>query len=290
MRYWLIGLLLLLFLGGVVLFLQKQEKEQTTQVAEITSEPISQDIIVQKREEATSEITIREENRSASSSIEVVDIPPVVKEEEVDITTMNLKDRLKAVGGALGMPLFIRIFKEESILEVWIKPEHEYVLLQKYPICAYSGFLGPKLKEGDKQAPEGFYSVKKHQLNPNSQYHLSFNLGYPNRYDRAHKRTGSYLMVHGECVSIGCYAMTNPKIEEIYKLVEEALKGGQKYVAVHAFPFYMEDAKLSAYANHEWYDFWLELKEGYDYFESERLPPKVRVVGKRYRVYESDEG
>ncbi|MEA3434469.1 MAG: L,D-transpeptidase family protein, partial [Campylobacterota bacterium] len=145
----------------------------------------------------------------------------------------TLEESLVELSAKVGDPVFIRIFKEESLLEVWIRTGTEYQHLKDYAICAYSGYLGPKLKEGDRQSPEGFYKVKKHQLNPNSKFHLSFNLGYPNKYDRTHERTGSFLMVHGNCVSDGCYAMTDDKIEEIYMLVESALQKGQKYVQVH---------------------------------------------------------
>jgi len=209
--------------------------------------------------------------------------------KEKDLINIDFDARLLELEAKVGDPVFIRIFKEESMLEVWIKPAHEYVIFKQYPICAFSGHLGPKFKEGDRQSPEGFYTVKKSQLNPNSSYHLAFNLGFPNAYDKAHKRTGSYLMVHGECVSIGCYAMTNSKIDEIYKLVEEALKSGQKYIQVHAFPFRMTDINMAKYADNEWYDFWTELQEGYNYFESEKLPPHVTVQNKRYTIHEANE-
>jgi murein L,D-transpeptidase YafK len=198
----------------------------------------------------------------------------------------SLKERLHALSAKIGDPVFIRIFKEEAILEVWIYTGDEYKHLKDYIICASSGYLGPKLKEGDRQAPEGFYKVRKHQLNPNSKFHLSFNLGYPNRYDRVHKRTGSYLMVHGNCVSVGCYAMTDEKIEEIYALVEGALTHGQHYIDVHAFPFRMTEENMDLYEGNRWYDFWTNLKEGYDYFEAEHLPPKIKVEKKRYEIYE----
>ena len=203
--------------------------------------------------------------------------------------SVPLAERLDVLSAKAGDPLFIRIFKEESLLEVWIRSGAEYKHLKNYFICSYSGGLGPKLKEGDRQSPEGFYKVKKHQLNPNSKFHLSFNLGYPNKYDRAHKRTGSFLMVHGNCVSIGCYAMTDEKIEEIYALVEAALKKGQKQVQVHAFPFKMTDENMALYLQNEWYDFWINLKEGYDYFETEHLPPLVKVDNKQYTIHEGNE-
>ncbi len=198
----------------------------------------------------------------------------------------TLDEGLAELSAKVGDPVFIRIFKEESLLEVWIRTGTEYQHLKDYVICAYSGALGPKLKEGDRQAPEGFYKVKKHQLNPNSKFHLSFNLGYPNQYDRAHDRTGSFLMVHGNCVSDGCYAMTNDKIEEIYALVESALQKGQKYVQVHAYPFRMTEEMMALFSENEWYDFWVNLKEGYDYFEAEKSPPHIKVEDKRYSIYE----
>ena len=194
----------------------------------------------------------------------------------------NLYERLSLIDANLGDKIFIRIFKKEHILQIWIKPKNSkvYKLLKEYEICKYSGSLGPKLKEGDRQAPEGFYKVYKSSLNPNSSYHLSFNLGFPNSYDKAHKRDGSYLMVHGECVSSGCYAMGNKNIEEIYDLIKSALDNNQKYVQVHIFPFKME--KLSNYKSNKWYDFWQNLKEGYEIFEKNKIPPKVSVKNKRY--------
>lgn len=201
----------------------------------------------------------------------------------------TLEEGLTEVSAEVGDPVFIRIFKEESLLEVWMRTGTEYQHLKDYAICAYSGALGPKLKEGDRQAPEGFYKVKKHQLNPNSKFHLSFNLGYPNKYDREHNRTGSFLMVHGNCVSDGCYAMTDEKIEEIYALVESALQKGQKYVQVHAYPFRMTEEMMELYSESEWYDFWVNLKEGYDYFEAEKYPAKVKVENKLYSIHESDQ-
>ena len=180
--------------------------------------------------------------------------------------------------------VFLRIFKEESELEVWAEQGERYTLVKTYPVCKWSGELGPKLKEGDRQSPEGFYQVRLGSLNPNSNYHLSFNLGFPNSFDRAHGRTGSYLMVHGRCSSIGCYAMTDQGIEEIYRIVETALKSGQRAVPVHIFPFRMTDANLERYAGSQWIEFWRNLKQGYDAFEADRRPPSVTVTEKSYRI------
>lgn len=184
-----------------------------------------------------------------------------------------------------GAPLFIRIFKQSAELELWLKDKHgQWKLYQNYPICYFSGQLGPKIKEGDRQSPEGFYTVSKSQMNPNSTYHLSFNLGFPNKFDRANGRAGSYLMVHGNCVSIGCYAMTDEKIEEIYTLASAAFKNGQKAFQVHVFPFRMNSENMLAHAESEWLGFWQNLKQGYDHFELHKSPPAVTVQAKKYVI------
>lgn len=196
----------------------------------------------------------------------------------------KLKRDLTKLGLRLGSPVFIRIFKEERTLELWVqqpdKPTFKH--FRNYPIVAMSGTLGPKLAEGDRQAPEGFYFVPPSSMNPTSTFHLSFNLGYPNTYDRSHQRTGSALMIHGNQVSIGCFAMTDPKIEEIYTLCNAAHAGGQAYFRVHAFPFRMTPERMTLTRENKWHDFWLNLQEGYDQFERTRLPPDVTVKKKRY--------
>lgn len=202
--------------------------------------------------------------------------------EAVERTSKKLAPLLSREGLRLGSPVFLRIFKEEGILEVWLQKRKKFKLFRSYPICYFSGNLGPKLREGDGQSPEGFYSVPASALNPNSRFHLAFNLGYPNAFDHAHGRTGSFLMVHGDCVSIGCYAMTDPGIEEIYTLVEAALRNGQESFQVHSFPFRMTKKNLARQRSSEWGDFWSNLQEGYDLFEKERVPPVVRVQDRRY--------
>ena len=198
----------------------------------------------------------------------------------------KLERQLSDRGFQLGQPIFVRIFKESSELEIWIRNADRFAHFKTYPICNYSGALGPKLKEGDRQSPEGFYFVGKDQLNPQSSYHLSFNLGFPNAYDRSHDRTGSYLMVHGNCVSVGCYAMTDEGIEEIYLMAEAALNNGQSFFRVQAFPFRMSEQNMQRHHQSDWIEFWRNLKEGYDFFEDHRTPPNVRVVGRRYHFEE----
>lgn len=193
-----------------------------------------------------------------------------------------LNARLAEAGFQRGQPVFIRIIKNEAALEVWLKREEAYERFETFPICYFSGALGPKQKEGDHQSPEGFYEVGARQLNPNSAYTKAFNLGYPNAYDRALGRTGSALMVHGACASIGCYAMTDYGITEIYGLVEAALRNGQRSVPVHIFPFRMTDEAMAAAADSPHLAFWRELKAGYDAFEASHAPPAVFACGGRY--------
>jgi murein L,D-transpeptidase YafK len=180
-------------------------------------------------------------------------------------------------------PILVRLFKEESELEVWKQTKDgQFALLKTYPICRWSGDLGPKKKEGDRQAPEGFYTITPGQMNPNSSYYLAFNTGYPNAYDRAWGYTGSELMVHGDCSSRGCYAMTDEQIQEIYALARESFFGGQKNFQLQAFPFRMNALNMAKHRNSPHFAFWKMLKEGYDHFEATKIEPKVAVCEKRY--------
>jgi murein L,D-transpeptidase YafK len=184
----------------------------------------------------------------------------------------------------LGNSVFIRILKEEYILEVWVQNGDKYSLFKEYQIAYYSGGLGTKTKYGDQKSPEGFYTVYPDSLNPASSYHLSFNIGYPNAYEKYRGYTGSHIMVHGSDVSIGCYAMTDPQIEEIYTIVQKAFEDGQKAVRVHIFPFKMTGENLNKHKNDVNMAFWKELAEGYDAFEKDGFPPKmlVNTKGKYY--------
>ena len=207
-------------------------------------------------------------------------IPPSKKQ-----VSAETRDLMFQKGMREESPIFIRIFKQESELEVWkTAADGRFHHFKTYPICNWSGKLGPKLKQGDKQAPEGFYKVSARQLNPSSKYHLAFNLGYPNAFDKAYNRTGNHLMVHGDCKSAGCYAMTDALIEEIYAMVRDSLQGGQKVFHVHAFPFRMTKANMKKYRRHKWARFWRNLKQGYDQFEKTRIPPKVDVCERRYLI------
>jgi len=180
-------------------------------------------------------------------------------------------------------PILARIFKEEAEMEIWKKTrDGEFALLKTYPICRWSGDLGPKKKEGDRQAPEGFYTITPGQMNPASNYYLAFNTGFPNAYDRAWGYTGSELMVHGDCSSRGCYAMTDEQIQEIYALARDSFFGGQKAFQLEAFPFRMTALNMAKHRNNPNFAFWKMLKEGYDSFEATRQEPKVAVCDKHY--------
>ncbi len=190
---------------------------------------------------------------------------------------------LKAKDMSLNSPIMMRIFKEEGKLEVWKQKQNgRYGLAASYDICQWSGKLGPKFTEGDRQAPEGFYTIRPGQMNPNSDYYLSFNIGYPNAFDRAHGRTGSNLMVHGACSSAGCYSMTDQQVAEIWAFARDAFRGGQREFQVQALPFRMTPANMARYKDDPNFGFWKNLKEGYDYFEITHVPPKVDVCDSHY--------
>ncbi|GLR96681.1 hypothetical protein GCM10007858_43180 [Bradyrhizobium liaoningense] len=183
----------------------------------------------------------------------------------------------------LQSPILVRLFKQEAELEIWKQTRSgKFALLKTYPICRWSGDLGPKVREGDRQAPEGFYSINPSQMNPQSAYYLSFNTGYPNAFDKALGRTGSQLMVHGDCSSRGCYAMTDEQIAEIYSLGRESFFGGQKAFQLQAYPFKMTPVNMARHRNNPNMPFWKMIKEGYDHFEVTRQEPKVDFCEKKY--------
>ena len=180
-------------------------------------------------------------------------------------------------------PILVRLFKEEAELEVWKQDRTgHFALLKTYPICRWSGELGPKIKEGDRQAPEGFYTITPSLMNPNSSYYLAINMGFPNAYDKSNGRTGAFLMIHGDCSSRGCYAMTDEQIAEIYALARESFFGGQTAFQIQAYPFKMTPINMARHRNSPHMAFWRMLKQGYDHFEVTRQEPKVSVCERRY--------
>jgi len=199
---------------------------------------------------------------------------PVPPKLIADMTAKNMD---------LQSPILVRLFKQEAELEIWKQDRSgRFALLKTYPICRWSGDLGPKVREGDRQAPEGFYAISPAQMNPQSAYYLSFNTGYPNAFDKALGRTGSQLMVHGDCSSRGCYAMTDEQIAEIYSLGRESFFGGQKSFQLQAYPFKMTPANMAKHRNNPNMPFWKMIKEGNDHFEVTKQEPKVEFCEKKY--------
>lgn len=195
----------------------------------------------------------------------------------------TLVAQLASMGSSPAEAMLIRIFKEESVLEVWKRTASgQFRLLKTYEICAYSGDLGPKFREGDRQSPEGIYTVTPGLMNPNSNYHLAFNTGFPNKFDRINGRTGSHLMVHGDCSSVGCYAMTDQGISEIYALARETFAGGNSSFQLQIFPFRMTPANMARHYQSQHMAFWSNIKEAYDHFEVTRTPPSWDVCERQY--------
>lgn len=212
-----------------------------------------------------------EENRPRGAARHNIPIPADVQ------ALMSVKGMNKS------SPVLIRSFKKESELEIWkMASNGQYALLKSYPMCRWSGQLGPKKREGDRQAPEGFYDITPASMNPNSSFYLSFNMGFPNAFDRTHGRTGAHLMVHGACSSAGCYSMSDDQIAEIYAIVREAHNGGQRAVQMQAMPFRMSAENLAKHRYDANMPFWRNLKEGSDMFEVARVEPKVSVCQARY--------
>ena len=187
------------------------------------------------------------------------------------------------IGTTEAAPVLIRTYKKEAELEIWkMKSDGQYALLKTFPMCRWSGQLGPKTREGDRQVPEGFYTIGPNQMNPNSNYYLSFNVGYPNAYDKAWDRTGGNIMVHGVCSSAGCYSMTDAQIAEIYAIAREAFNGGQREIQMQSYPFKMTAENLAKHRLDPNIDFWMQLKNGNDHFEVTKTEPSVIVCGRRY--------
>ena len=194
--------------------------------------------------------------------------------------TLALMDK---IGTTASAPVVIRTYKQEAEFEIWkMKSDGQYALLKTYPMCRWSGQLGPKLREGDRQVPEGFYTIAPGQMNPNSHYYLSFNVGYPNAYDRALGRTGGDIMVHGICSSAGCFSMTDAQIGEIYAIAREAFNGGQRAIQMQSYPFRMTAENLAKHRLDPNIAFWKELKNGSDHFEVTKTDTSVLVCGRHY--------
>ncbi|HEY6518507.1 MAG TPA: murein L,D-transpeptidase family protein [Roseiarcus sp.] len=191
--------------------------------------------------------------------------------------------KMEALDTTPSSPTVIRTYKKEAELEIWkMKSNGEYALLKTYPMCRWSGQLGPKKREGDMQVPEGFYSIAPGQMNPNSHYYLAFNVGYPNAYDRAYGRTGGNVMVHGVCSSAGCFSMTDDQVADIYAIARDSFAGGQREIQLQSYPFHMTAENMAKFRLDPNIDFWKNLKDGSDHFEVTKAEPSVLVCGKHY--------
>lgn len=214
--------------------------------------------------------------------------PPNSSRAQAAATAVDARLRNLFADKGLAYPprrLFFRVFKSESVLEVWAADQaaQAMTLVKSYPVCAMSGELGPKRKQGDFQVPEGFYYIDHY--NPYSTYYLSLRINYPNASDRAlsrHSRLGSDIYIHGDCVSEGCMAMTDGNIKELYSLAAQAQARGQSRIPVHIFPARLSEFKLNIlhrlYAEEpEMLRFWDSLQAGYIYFQQSAQVPSIDI-------------
>ena len=182
--------------------------------------------------------------------------------------------------------IYLRSFKYERQLEVWVKSDlkQPYKLLKTYKVCQQSGSTGPKRVEGDYQVPEGFYYIN--EFNPNSNYHLSLGLNYPNASDKIlsdQSRPGSAIYIHGDCVSTGCIPITDAPIEELYFLASSVKTQGQEFIPVHVFPIRYNVKKSADFLQASMKDntylqqFNNNIKEMFDYFELKKQLPVIMV-------------
>lgn len=234
-------------------------------------------------------VVFKEDKKEDEGKPKVEDIPEPPEEPLAEMTgigaevaSTDINTQMRRLGVTKSDPVFLRIIKSDYLLELWMRPRssESYVLVKKYPVLAISGKIGPKQKQGDMQAPEGFYRVFASSLNPNSTYHLSFNIGYPNAWDKLNNRTGNYIMVHGSDVSAGCFAIGDKGVEELYSIVESYVKApdGKVGIPVHVYPFALTEKRLAAAKKHEHYAFWCFLKEAWDWTEKRKSPPPVRIA------------
>lgn len=200
-----------------------------------------------------------------------------------------LRKQLTIAGVKENFELLIIVFKHESILNVWLKAKSQsrYKHFKTYNFSAVSGNLGPKIKEGDLQIPEGFYHIQA--FNPQSKYHLSLGLNYPNKVDEwrsGKNKPGSEIYLHGGNETQGCMPLTDDKIKEVYILAIEAKNNGQTQIPVYIFPFKMNEDNMEKLTTEHPQNqfFWENLKQGYDYFEKHGALPKIDECEGKYKL------
>lgn len=190
-------------------------------------------------------------------------------------------EKFKTAGfSSLSQDILIRAFKHERILEVWAKNSKtdSYILVTEYKFFGFSGELGPKRQQGDLQIPEGYYFIDR--FNPVSSFHLSLGLNYPNKSDIILKNgnAGGDIFIHGNTCTIGCIPISDKYIEELYVIAVEARNAGQTKVPVYIYPYKLNEHKMSEFSDFkQHFNFWNNLKPGYDYFEKHRKLPKFSI-------------
>ena len=203
----------------------------------------------------------------------------------------KLEKAVRDFGAKPGSEIFLRAFKQEKRLEIWMKKDSVFWLFRSYPICYVPGKLGPKRKEGDLQVPEGVYFIDR--FNPKSNFHLSMRVNYPNESDlffSDKKHPGGEIYIHGDCVSVGCIPIEDANIEEVYLLALDAMTGEQAQIPVHIFPCRLDDVNLQNLLDDNFFNaenrrFWENLQPVYEFFEKNRVVPKVKVNEQgRYEV------
>jgi murein L,D-transpeptidase YafK len=185
-------------------------------------------------------------------------------------------------GLKLGSPVFIRVYKQTSEMELWVEKGSRYVLFKTFGICRWSGRLGPKYYEGDRQSPEGLYRITSRDLIVNARWDRAMNINYPNSFDVMNGRGGSSILIHGKCGSIGCFAIQDRNVEEVYAAVRAALEGGQAYIPVLSLPFRFSSLAPSRQDTLQMNEFWADLRRADLLFDRDRLPPSAWICDGRY--------
>jgi murein L,D-transpeptidase YafK len=202
--------------------------------------------------------------------------------ESVAAREAELAQEFAVKGLKLGSPVFIRVYKQTSEMELWVQQGPRYVHFKTYGICRWSGFLGPKFYEGDRQSPEGLYRITTSDLIVNRRWDRAMNINFPNSFDSMNGRGGSGILIHGGCGSIGCFAVQNESVEDVYGAVRAALKGGQAYVPVLALPFRFTSLAPEKEDTLQMSEFWADLRRADLLFERDKIPPAAWICDGRY--------
>jgi murein L,D-transpeptidase YafK len=181
-----------------------------------------------------------------------------------------------------GAPVFLRVYKQSSEVELWVQQGPRYALFKTYSICRWSGGLGPKMVQGDRQAPEGLYHITAPDLVVNRRWHRAMRLNYPNAFDVVNGRTGYGIYIHGKCRSVGCFAINDDNVEEVYEIVRAALSNGQVRIPVLSLPFRFSSINSLVNEPFVFGEFWRELRRADFLFNRDRLPPSASLCDGNY--------